>query len=409
MHGDSVAVTWGRAASGANATAGRQGFCGRGVAMEYIANEEEVENVAAALSNAPLFAADTEAAGYHRYHDRICLLQISTRHDTFLIDTLSVSDLSALAPIFAAASHEVILHDADYDLRLLARDHDIRIGGLFDTKLAAQLLGEPAFGLGALVEKYLGTRLDKKHQRADWAQRPLPPEMLSYAAEDTRHLPELRDRLKAALEAAGRLHWAEEEFELREGTRWDASQTNGEGYLKIRNTRDLTPRQMAALRELHGWREEVAERRDVATFRVVGNEVLIAAARALPGDVRALANTQGVPGSIADRYGTDMIAAVQRAANLEESELPRRERGPRRPPPDADFDATVERLKRTRDAAAEALSLDRGFLMPRQQLEAIARQRPQTEEELMKVPDMRRWQVEALGAELLDSLRKKPA
>src|SRR5690606_24640794 len=126
------------------------------------------------------------------------------REQTFLIDTLSVSDLSSLAPIFADARHEVILHDADYDLRLLARDHDIRVGGLFDTKLAAQLLGEPAFGLGALVEKYLGTRLDKKHQRADWAQRPLPQEMLSYAAEDTQHLPELRDRLKAELERTRR-------------------------------------------------------------------------------------------------------------------------------------------------------------------------------------------------------------
>ena len=409
MCGDSVALTWGRAASGANATAGRQGFCGRGVVMKYITNEEQVDEVAAALADAPLYAADTEAAGYHRYHDRICLLQISTRDQTFLIDTLSVSDLSALAPIFADERHEVILHDADYDLRLLARDHDIRVRGLFDTKLAAQLLGEPAFGLGALVEKFLGTRLDKKHQRADWAQRPLPQEMLSYAAEDTQHLPELRDRLKAALEAAGRLHWAEEEFELREHTRWDASQANGEGYLKIKNTRDLTPRQMAALRELHAWREELAAKRDVATFRVVGNEVLIAAARTLPADVRTLSGTQGVPGSIADRYGADMVAAVQRAVRLDDSELPRRERGPRRPPPDADFDEVVERLKRTRDAAAEALTLDRGFLMPRQQLEAIARQRPRTIEDLMEVPDMRRWQVEALGAELLDALKKKRA
>src|SRR5690606_11948220 len=131
-------------------------------------------------------------------------LQVSTREQTFLIDTLYVQNLAALAAPFASSEHEVILHDADYDLRLLARDHDIRIGGLFDTKLAAQLLGEPAFGLGALVEKYLGTRLDKKHQRADWAQRPLPPEMLSYAAEDTRHLPGLRDRLKAELERTRR-------------------------------------------------------------------------------------------------------------------------------------------------------------------------------------------------------------
>jgi ribonuclease D len=372
--------------------------------MKYITNEDEVGELAEALLAEPLFAADTEAAGYHRYHDRICLLQVSTREQTYLVDTLTVNDLSALSPVFAEAGREVILHDADYDLRLLARDHDIRIGGLFDTKLAAQLLGEPAFGLGALVEKYLELRLDKKYQRADWAQRPLPPEMLSYAAEDTRHLPELRDRLKAALESAGRMHWAVEEFELREHTRWDAAQANGEGYLRVKNTRDLTARQMASLRELYEWREGLAERRDVATFRVVGNEILIATARSLPRDARSLAQTQGVPASIVERYGGEMVAAVGRALAVDEADLPRRQRGPRRPPPDAAFDETVERLKKIRDAAADSLALDRGFLMPRQQLEAIARQRPGTEADLLEVPDMRRWQVEALGAELLEAL-----
>jgi ribonuclease D len=298
----------------------------------------------------------------------------------------------------------VVLHDADYDLRLLARDHDMRVGGLFDTKLAAQLLGETAFGLGALVEKYVGTKLDKKHQRADWAQRPLPPAMLEYAAEDTRYLPGLRDRMKAELEAAGRMHWAVEEFSLREDTRWDDTQPSEEGYLRIRNTRDLVPRQMAALRELYEWREEIAERRDVATFRVVGNDVLIAAARALPRDLSALAGTKGVPGSIADRYGAEMMSAIERAHALPEAELPRRVRGPRRPPPDADFDERVERLKKVRDAVADELSLDRGFLMPRQQLEAIARQRPRNREQLLEVADMRKWQVEVLGARLIEAL-----
>src|SRR5690606_19361809 len=138
----------------------------------------------------------------------------------------------------------------------------------------------------------------------------------------------------------------------------------------LKNTRDLTPRQLAALRELHEWRERIAQQRDVATFRVVGNDALVAVARALPRDLRSLAQTTGVPGAIADRYGTDMVAAVERALALGEEELPRRERGPRRPPPDPELDARVERLKRVRDAAADALGLDRGFLMPRLQLEA---------------------------------------
>jgi ribonuclease D len=377
---------------------------GRG--MEYIRTDEELEAVGAALEETTLFAADTEAAGYHRYHDRICLLQLSTREHTFLVDTLAIADLSPLTKPFEAPDREVILHDADYDLRLLHRDHEIRVGGLFDTKLAAQLIGETSFGLGALVEKFLGTRLDKKHQRADWAQRPLPADMLAYAAEDTRYLPALRDRLKDELVRAGRLHWAEEEFELREQARWD-TQPNEEAFRRIKNTRDLKPRQLAALRELYAWREQVAERRDVATFRVVGNDVLSALARALPEGPGEVSKVQGVPGSIADRHGAELAAAVRRALELSEEELPQRLRGPRRPPPDPEFEATVDRLKRARDAAAEALGLDRGFLMPRAQLEAVARQRPRDTAALKQVPDMREWQIEALGELLLDVLRQE--
>jgi ribonuclease D len=373
--------------------------------MELIGSNAGLREIAAVLAEVRLFAADTEAAGYHRYHDTVCLLQLSTREQTFLVDTLSVESLDELAPLFASTEHEVILHDADYDLRLLARDFGIRVGGLFDTKIAAQLLGEPAIGLGALVEKYVGLKLDKKHQRADWAQRPLPPGMLAYAAEDTRHLPPLRDRLKEELQGAGRLHWAEEEFALREQARWEPDVNVDEGYLRIKNTRDLTPRQMAALRELHSWREDVARRRDVATFRVVGNEILITIARGLPKGVRELARLERVPGSIAERHGEEMVAAVQRALELPESELPRRERGPRRPPPEPEFEEQVERLKRARDEAAAELQLDRGFLMPRQQLEAVARLKPQTPEALLGIADMRRWQVEALGSPLLSALK----
>src|SRR5690606_6938052 len=126
---------------------------------------------------------------------------LATRTATYVVDTLAVTDLTPLAGVFAAPDLEVVFHDADYDLRILYRDFGLRVRGLFDTKLAAQFLGEPAIGLASLTEKYLGIRLEKKHQRADWAQRPLPDYLLEYAAEDTRHLPALRDRLKAELEA----------------------------------------------------------------------------------------------------------------------------------------------------------------------------------------------------------------
>ncbi|MEO5511530.1 MAG: HRDC domain-containing protein [Longimicrobiales bacterium] len=373
--------------------------------MHYIHSETELAEAAVSLRTSDLIALDTEAAGYHRYHDRMCLLQLSTRSDTFLVDTLAVTDIRSLGPILAEEGREVVLHDAEYDLRLLARDHLVRIGNLFDTKIAAQLLGEPAIGLGALVEKYLDHKMDKKHQRADWAQRPLPQDMLEYAAEDTRHLPGLRDRLREELELRGRWHWAEEEFRLREDADWSPGPIDTESFLKIKNTRDLQPVQLAALRELHAWREGVASKRDVAPFRVVSNEVLVALARALPTTELAVSKTTGVPPSIADRYGKDMHQALARAAAMRPDQLPQRPRSRGRAAPDPELDKLVERLKTARDKAAEELVLDRGFLMPRQQLEDVAKSGAKRPADLNAVPDMRQWQIEALGEMLVGVLK----
>lgn len=372
--------------------------------MEYVQQNERMAEVAERLGGADLVAADTEAAGYHRYQDRVCLLQVATRDATYVVDTLAVTDLSPVAGLFADPRVEVVFHDADYDLRILNRDFGLAVRGLFDTKIAAQFLGEPAIGLASLVEKYLGIRLEKKHQRADWAQRPLPADLLEYAAEDTCHLPALRDRLRAELETRGRLGWADEEFRIAEAQVRQAPVADGNGYLRLKGTRDLSPRQLAALRELFEWREHTAEERDLAPFRVLTNDAMIEIARLMPSSIEGLAKLRGVPRSLPERSGREVLDAVARARALPESQLPVRPRGPRRPPPDPDFDALVERLRSARDRAADALELDRGFLMPRSQLEELARRRPRTEQELLEIPDVRQWQVEAAGALLLDAL-----
>lgn len=376
---------------------------GIGSIMEYIQTASQLGAMVDRISDARSVAVDTEAAGYHRYFDRVCLVQLSTPSATYVVDTLAIGDLDGLKSILERPETEVVFHDADYDLRLLARDFDVRVRGLFDTKIAAQFLGEPSVGLASLTEKYLGVRLEKAYQRADWARRPLPREMLEYAAEDTRHLLPLRDRLRDALAALGRLAWAEEEFALHEQVRWTPAAEDPDTYLRLKGTRDLLPRQLAALRELYAWRESVARSRDVAPFRVITNEALVEIARRLPTRPDQLA-VPGAPRALAQRHGAGILAAVRRAKALPEDELPVRRKGPRRPPPDPEFDAAVERLRAARDAAAEALGLDRGFLMPRAQLEEIARARPHTPEELAALPGIRRWQVEAVGDRILQAL-----
>ena len=373
---------------------------------EYIERPERLRELVEELRGETLLGADTEAAGYHRYFDRMSLVQLSTRSANYLIDPFSAGDLSPLGELFHDPAVEKIFHDADYDVRILDRDAGLHVAGLFDTQIAAAFLGEKQLGLGNIVEKYLGLKLPKEFQRADWAERPLSAGMKEYAATDTAHLPALRDRLRAELEARGRLHWAEEEFRRREQTRWTEGDDTREAFMRIKGARDLTPRGLAILRELHAWREEVARERDQATFRILGNQALLEMSANPPGGARDLPRVTGLSEGLAQRRGRDIMEAVRRGLAVPEDELPRWPRSPRFER-DLELEARVERLRDARTRVAGELDLDPGFLTARATLEEIARAQPKTLEELEQVPGVRRWQVEAVGEAMLKALRRK--
>ena len=301
---------------------------------------------------------------------------------------------------------EKIFHDADYDLRILDRDLDLRVTGLFDTQIAAAFVGERSLGLGAIVERYLGVSLPKAYQRADWAERPLTEGMKDYAATDTAYLLPLRERLREELQARGRMAWAEEEFVRREQTRWSESSDEREAFLRMKGARDLKPRGLAILRELYAWRESVARDRDQATFRVISNQALLAISLRAPTNPAELGATEGVPHSMVERRGRDILAAVQRGLAVPDGELPRFPPS-RRWDRDPDAEERGERLRDARARVAEELDLDPGFLISRAQLDEIARRNPHDLEELLQVPDFRRWQAEALGEAILQALRAR--
>jgi ribonuclease D len=355
------------------------------------------------LRGLPLIAVDTEAAGYHRFFDRMSLVQISSREEHFLIDPFTVGNLDPLADLLEDPEVETVFHDADYDLRILDRDAGLSVAGLFDTQIAASFLGEKSLGLGNIVEKYLGLKLPKEYQRADWAERPLTEGMKQYAATDTAHLPPLRDKLRAALEERGRLAWAEEEFRRRELTKFVEPEEGREAFLKMKGARDLAPRGLAILRELHEWRESVARERDQATFRVLNNQALLEMSAAPPEDQGALRKITGVSEGMAQRRGRDILAAVQRGLAVPEDQLPRFPR-PQRWERDVELEDRVERLKHARNRRVEELDMDGGFLMSRALLEEVGKARPRDLEQLAAVQGVRRWQVEALGDALLKVL-----
>jgi ribonuclease D len=370
---------------------------------EYIDTDAGLREVVDRLKGEPLIGADTEAAGYHRYFDRLSLVQLSSRTENFLIDPQAVPDLSPLGELFADPAIEKVFHDADYDLRILDRDAGLSLAGLFDTQVAAAFLGERSLGLGNIAEKHLGLKLPKEHQRADWGERPLTEGMKQYAATDTAHLPALRDRLREELVAKGRLHWAEEEFRRREQTRWEGPDESREAWMKVKGARDLPPRGMAVLRELYAWREGIAREQDRATFRVLGNQGLIEMSLNPPSGISALKGVTGISEGLAQRRGRELMAAVEAGLAVPESELPRWPRSPRWER-DPELDARVESLKNARNRRAGELDLDPGFIMSRAQLEEVARARPRSEAELATVSGVRAWQVEAIGGALLQAL-----
>jgi ribonuclease D len=368
----------------------------------YLDTVDAVDRFLSGLTGVRTLALDTEGASFHRFVDRIYLLQLSTAQHEAVIDPLPIGTPQRLGALLEDPQVEVVLHDADYDLRLLHQDYGWRVTNLFDTRVAAQLLGIKAFGLAALLEQFFGLKLDKKHQRADWSMRPLTPDMLDYAAQDTRHLLALRERLYRELERKGRLHWAQEEFSRAEGTRWD-SDSNDQAFLRLKGARDLTRRELARLRELVQWRDGIASELDRATFRVAGNETLLDLARVAPSTRDGLFSVKGFPRGMNDARAQEALQAIARGNAVPEADLPRFPKAPRWDR-DPEFDDRVARLKSVRDGVAAQLELDPGVLCSRDRMETVARIKPRHVEELEAVPGLRKWQIEVLGPGFVTSL-----
>jgi ribonuclease D len=374
----------------------------------YLDTDAAVTEWLTAAKGARRLALDTEGASFHRFIDRIYLLQLSTDSAHAVIDPLPIKSPALLGAMIEDPKVEIVFHDADYDLRLLHQDYGWNVRNVFDTRVAAQLLGIKAFGLATLLEAHFEVKLDKKHQRADWSMRPLTADMLDYAAQDTIHLLGLRDLLHEQLVKKERLAWAKEEFERLESVRW-SSDDAGNGFLKVKGARDLTRRELAVFRELVIWRDAAALKLDRATFRVVSNEVLLEAAKGHPASKESLGNIKGMPRGILERSASEIVAAVDRGLAVAENDLPKFPKSPRWDR-DPDFDHKVGALKSVRDAAAARLDLDPGVLCSRERMEAVARMLPSAPEEILTIPEFRRWQVAELGegfVKALASWRKK--
>ncbi len=365
--------------------------------IEILTTDAKVAELAGQLAAETAIAVDLEADSLHNYQEKICLIQISTTQQTVLIDTLAATNLSPLRPVFADPTIRKIFHAADYDLRSLKRDFDLNVHGLFDTMISAQLLGEERVGLADLLNRYFGVELDKKYQKADWSQRPLPAEMIRYAAADTNYLHRLMDLFVERLETLGRTSWVAEECALLEEVHF--ADNNGPLCVRAKGAGTLSRRELGVLECLLQWREGEGARLDRPVFKILGNKSLLELAQRMPQEKSALRGIEGLPPRLVDRFGNALLAAVAKGRKIPEEELPvfpRQARKLRDPAREDRFKV----LKKWREKEAVKYALDPGVLINNFALDALAQANPQSAVELDKIAGLKKWQK----AELVDGL-----
>jgi len=308
-------------------------------------------------------AIDTEADSLHCYKEKLCLLQISTPQSDAIVDPLADVDLVPLCN--ALADKEIVLHGADYDLRLLRRNLNFIPQRVFDSVIAARMIGIREFSLAALLKRYFEIELVKGSQKANWAQRPLSARMAEYAINDTHYLLPLAEKLEIELNSRNRMEWFRQSCQRAlDQAAIDRERGVDEAW-RISGAGALRGRAAAVLRELWNWREKEAEAVDRPPFHILQNrELLHSAERFAAGETPDYKY-------FSDRRRRAFREAAEHALQLSEKDWPvRLKRSGTRPT--AEIVKRSEQLRRDRDHAAKELHIESSFIAPRATLDAIA-------------------------------------
>lgn len=361
----------------------------------------ELAELAELISRETEIAVDLEMDSLHNYCEKVCLIQISTRTNSWLIDPLALKDLSPLAGPFSNPEIIIVMHGADYDIRSMHRDFGIEVNNLFDTMIASRFLGLTEFGLAALLKNRFGIELNKKFQKADWSRRPLSEEMCAYAMADTSDLLPLYDQLKAELIQKGRLTWLEEECRLVCQAR--VSEKEGPLFLSFKGAGKLKGRNLAILEELLQLRDQLAKELDRPAFKVISGETLLEVAEKRPRNISDLSSIKGMTPGQVQRHGDAILAAVSTALAMPEEMLPSIPRQHRIEPAEGTKER-IKQLKEWRQEKSRLLGLEPGVLSPNWLLEGVAEANPAGVETLCEISGIRSWQIELYGKELLAEL-----
>ena len=372
----------------------------------YVQSNEDLSELNRRLQSIDRIAFDSEANSLHNYRERVCLIQISAGDQNYIVDPLAELDMDDL--VKRLAKIELLIHGADYDLRLMRSTFEfVPKGDVFDTMLAAQLLGLERIGYAALVEQFFDVQISKAGQKSNWAKRPLTDAQLQYAADDTRYLGPLADLLREQLEGHGRLEWHREWCKRVVKAAAEAPDRNDDETWRIRGTGTLKPKQLAFVREIWQWREQQAERADCPPFKILGNQQLFELATwAAAHPTAELESGPRLPRHTEGRRRQALKAAIRRAQTMPKEKWPERFKRQPQVYTGPECKPRIEALRAESARIAAGLGIPAAVLAPKAMIVNIARSNARTRAEMQAASSMMEWQAALLEEPLRSVLEK---
>ncbi len=375
-----------------------------------IETEKELAGFFSRAANEDIIAVDIESAGFYRYFSRVNLIQIATRREAAIIDPQRITDFSVFQNFARESSCMWVFHGGDYDISMLARDLEIYIPLMFDTRKGAEFIGMHELGLRSLTEKYLGFTLDKRLQRCDWSRRPLTAAMKEYGLLDAVCLIPIFDYLVAELKELGRYEWVLEECESIARQARESQVHEQDPYaFRIKGSSRLSARSLAVLREIWGLREEISRRIDRAPFMLLSNQALLDIARQIPRTISGLNVIKAVSRDFLNRYGQELQAAIRTGMEAELTGLEK----PFQPRSKQELlnsweGEIAKALREIRDNLANQMQIPASVLAPTNAIYELARTRPETLGDLQQSEILHSWQARVLADGFLPILQQEP-
>jgi len=372
-----------------------------------IEEDGAMKAMCAALKGEPVIAIDTEADGFHSYRENVCLVQVSAAGIDYIIDPVADVDLAGLGEILADPKRIKLFHDSEFDVLILRRDFGFRFANLFDTRVAAAVLGSSAPGLASVLNDNFGVKLDKSMQRSDWSKRPLSDKQIAYARLDTHYLIELYERQAKELEEKGLKMVLDTECRRLEQIEPPPHEFRPDDFARIKGARHLRPQARTILRELFVLRDRLAQERNSPPFRIIGNHTLIELAQHRPRTVESLGRIKGCSSLVRQRYGREIIDAIE--DGLDGDPIRKMPNPPRKAGSEPMDEAAAElhdRLKKVRKQASDKRSIEAAYLLHRTALSRTAIERPKTADELQSVASLEAWQMDWFAEDLLACVAK---